>query len=163
MEFKKLGEENIDSYIAYLERAMEEEPDMMTAESVEEEGIRGRIKDPFYQNSVSLLAMEDGQVLGRIEYHFYGCLQDGYRMAYVDWVYVLKAHRHRGIARALFRAFEEECRANRIDHYFLIRSEEENADRFYRKFQNAELSSVPVLRKELGESCGKKIGICGGV
>ena len=76
MEFKKLGGENIDSYIAYLERAMEEEPDMMTAESVEEEGIRGRIKDPFYQNSVSLLAMEDGQVLGRIEYHFYGCLQD---------------------------------------------------------------------------------------
>ena len=28
------------------------------------------------------LAMENDQVLGRIEYHFYGCMQDGYRMAY---------------------------------------------------------------------------------
>lgn len=71
-------------------------------------------------------------------------------MAYVDWVYVLKAHRHRVIAQALFRAFEEECRANRIDQYFLIRSEEENANRFYGKFRNAELSYVSVLRKDLG-------------
>ncbi len=35
------------------------------------------------------LAMEDNQVMGRIEYHFYGCMQDGYRMSYVNWVYVL--------------------------------------------------------------------------
>mgnify|MGYP006913005378 CR=1 FL=1 len=50
-------------------------------EAVDREGLRRRVKDPFYQNTTSILAMENDQVLGRIEYHFYGCMQDGYRMA----------------------------------------------------------------------------------
>jgi len=52
-------------------------------EAVDREGLRRRVKDPFYQNTISILAMENDQVLGRIEYHFYGCMQDGYRMAFM--------------------------------------------------------------------------------
>ena len=70
-------------------------------EAVDREGLRRRVKDPFYQNTISILAMENDQVLGRIEYHFYGCMQDGYRMAYVDWVYVLPEARHKGVAQGL--------------------------------------------------------------
>lgn len=149
MEVHKLTQQNVDLYLACLRRAMAEEPNEMTAEEVDETGIRKRLEDPFFQNTVSLLAMENGEVIGRLEYHFYGCLQDGCKMAYVDWVYVLPEHRHKGAARQLFQAFEQACIASGIDQYYLIRSEEENADRFYHAFPDAELTREPLLRKFL--------------
>lgn len=148
-----LNSGNIELYLAYLREAFTEEPQEMTAEAIDEEGIRRRIQDPFYQNTKSILALEneDGaeRVVGRLEYHFYGCLQDGYRMAYVDWVYVLPKFRHRGIAQGLFRFFEGECCKHDIDQFYLIRSEKKEADRFYRAFAGASLSMEPFLRKEI--------------
>ena len=81
MYFGRLNEQNVEQYIDYLKLAMQQEPDMMTVEEIDEEGIRTRLRDSFYEKSTSILAMENNQVAGRIEYHFYGCIQDGYRMA----------------------------------------------------------------------------------
>lgn len=75
-------------------------------EQIDETGIKKWIRNPFNRNTKSIPAMDGGKVVGRIEYYFYGCLQDGYRMAYVDWVYVLPAYRHSGIAQQLFKEFE---------------------------------------------------------
>lgn len=94
MYFETLKEENIEQYLTYLKLAMEQEPDMMTAEKFDEEGIRARLKDPFYQKSTSILAMEDNQV---------------------------------------------------------IRATNENADRFYKKFENVQLDEEPMLRKIMRE------------
>lgn len=149
MEYRVLNEQTVDMYLAYLKKAHQEEPELMWTEAVDEAGIRQRVRDPFFRQTTSLLAVEDGQVLGRIEYHFYGCIQDGFRMAYVDWVYVRREHRHRGIAQGLFREFENRCRENHIDQYFLIRAENPGADRFYGAFEKAELGSSPTLRRDL--------------
>lgn len=149
MEFQVLGKDNVKQYIGYLKTAMAEEPEMMIAETVDEEGIMKRICDPFYSRTKSVLAIESGNVVGRIEYHFYGCMQDGYRMAYVDWVYVLPKYRHKGIAQGLFGEFEKDCRANGIDQYYLIRATNPDADRFYHSFEGAALSEMPLLRKDL--------------
>ncbi|MCM1542712.1 MAG: GNAT family N-acetyltransferase [Blautia sp.] len=149
MIFEFLNPENADRYIAYLKRAMSEEPEKMTAESLDEDGIRNRLDDPFYRHTKSILAMEDGLVIGRIEYHFYGCMQDGYRMAYVDWVYVLREYRHRGVAQQLFRELERDCAENHIFQYYLIRAADKEADSFYKRFRDAELSCEPFLRKYL--------------
>lgn len=149
MVFERLTEDNVEDYIAYLRIAMQEEPDKMTAEEVDAEGIKARVSDPFYTAAASILARENGKIVGRIEYHFYGCMQDGYRMAYVDWVYVLRAYRHRGIAQKLFAAFETDCIRNRIDQYYLIRAANQEADRFYQSFEDAGLEEAPLLRKYL--------------
>lgn len=149
MLFERLNQSNAEEYIAYLKAAMKEEPDKMTAAAVDEQGIKNRISDPFFARTTSVLAKEDGKVVGRIEYHFYGCMQDGYRMAYVDWVYVLKAYRHRGIAQMLFAEFEKDCLQNNIDQYYLIRATNEEANRFYGNFERVELDDAPVLRKYL--------------
>ena len=146
-----LHKENVSQYIAYLHKALSEEPDMLWIEHVDEAGIWERIRDPFYQNTKSLLAFDGENVVGRIEYHFYGCLQDGYRMAYVDWVYVLPSYRHSGIAQQLFKEFEKDCAANRINQYYLIRATNPSADKFYHSFENAELEDEPVLRKTMNE------------
>ena len=70
MIFKRLDETNIEKYIAYFEHALAEEPEMMHVETADREGLRRRVKDPFYQNTTSILAMENDQVLGRIELKF---------------------------------------------------------------------------------------------
>ncbi|MCM1536847.1 MAG: GNAT family N-acetyltransferase [bacterium] len=150
MTFEILNAQNVEDYLAYLKIAMSEEPEKMTAETVDEQGIRDRISDSFFNRTTSILAREDGNVVGRIEYHFYGCMQDGYRMAYVDWVYVLKSYRRRGIARRLFAELEKDCVKHHIDQYYLIRATNEEADRFYKKFEHAERSEAPILRNYLG-------------
>ena len=151
MIFEILNNENVEDYIAYLKIAMSEEPDMMTAEKVDEQGIKSRVSDPFFNRTTSILAKEDGMVVGRIEYHFYGCIQNGYRMAYVDWVYVLKAYRHKGIAQKLFVEFEKDCVQNNINQYYLIRAINEEANRFYEHFEDVQLEKTPLLRKYLKE------------
>ncbi len=70
-------------------------------------------------------------------------------MAYVDWVYVLPEYRHKGIAQSLFKALENDCIDNEINQYYLIRSINTEADRFYHSFEAASLSEAPILRKEL--------------
>lgn len=149
MRFEILNRDNIEDYIAYLKIAMKEEPDRMTAEKVDEEGIKSRILDPFFNRTTSILAKENGMVVGRIEYHFYGCMQDGARMAYIDWVYVLKSYRHRGIAQMLFKEVERDCMRNNIDQYYLIRATNEEANRFYGSFKEVERNDVPILRRYL--------------
>lgn len=151
MIFEILNNDNVEDYIAYLKIAMSEEPDMMTAEKVDEQGIKSRISDPFFNRTTSILAKENGMVVGRIEYHFYGCMQNGYRMAYVDWVYVLKAYRHKGIAQKLFVEFERDCVQNNINQYYLIRATNEEANRFYEHFEDVQLEETPFLRKYLKE------------
>ena len=152
MIFEFLNPENIDGYIAYLKKAMSEEPELMTADFVDESGIRERLRDPFYQHTKSILAIDNNLVVGRIEYHFYGCMQNGYRMAYVDWVFVLRDYRHRGIAQQLFKELERDCAENHIFQYYLIRVTNENADSFYRHFQDVKLNCEPFLRKFLIQS-----------
>lgn len=149
MKFELLSPSNVELYIRYLEMALLEEADMMLVERIDETAIKERLYDPFYQSKKSILAVEDNKVVGRIEYHFYGCLQDGYRMAYVDWVYVLKTHRHNGVAQDLFHEFEKDCHDNHINQYYLIRATNDNAERFYKSFEGAELSEQPILRKTI--------------
>lgn len=149
LRIEKLGESNVEQYLRYLHEAMALEPQMMTAEAVDEEDIRAQVRDAFYEKTTSLLAIEGDEVVGRIEYHFYGCLQDGYRMAYVDWVYVLPKARHKGVAQALFRKMQEDCERNGINQYYLIRATNPEADRFYHAFEGAELQEVPLLRRYL--------------
>ena len=134
MYFERLNEQNVEQYIDYLKLAMQQEPDMMTVEEIDEEGIRTRLRDSFYEKSTSILAMENNQVVGRIEYH------------------VLPEYRHSGIARKLFAEFEKDCEKHEIHQYYLIRATNENADRFYKKFEGVQLDEEPMLRKILKDN-----------
>lgn len=146
MVFEVLSNENVSEFIDYLKMAMIEEPDVLMSYVIDEDGIKSRVSNSFF-NSINILAKDDDKIVGRIEYHFYGCIQDGYKMAYVDWVYVLKSYRHQGIAQKLFKEFERDCIKNNINEYFLICAENEEADRFYKHFDNVELHNSPILRK----------------
>lgn len=149
MKYEFLCNDNVDKYIEYLQKALAEDPEQMWIEDVNVVEIAKRINDPFYQRTKSILAIKDGRVVGRIEYHFYGCVQDGFRMAYVDYVYVLKDYRKQGIAKSLFQQFETDCKKNAINQYFLIRATSEYANHFYGSFKGAQISEEPLLRKDI--------------
>ena len=151
MKFEKLTLKNVDAYIKYLKIAIQEEPEEMTTDIIDEDKIKRNLEDPFYKHSTSILAILDDKVVGRIEYHFYGCIQNGYRMAYVDWVYVLPQFRHGGVAQALFKEFEKECVVNNINQYYLIRATNDNANHFYGHFENVTLDEEPMLRKYINQ------------
>ena len=47
MRVEKLNPDNAERYLKYLRVAFAEEPEQMTAEQVDEEGILKRVSDPF--------------------------------------------------------------------------------------------------------------------
>lgn len=149
LKFEFLNYSNVDLYIDYLKIAISEEPDLMFCDVADEEGIRERVLDDFYNNTKSILAISDDKVVGRFEYHFYGCLQDGFRMCYIDWLYVLRDYRRKSIAKALFLELERECEKKSINQYYLLCATNEYADGFYKSFENVEIKDFPVLRKNL--------------
>ena len=149
MRFELLTSKNVGLYLEYLKQALLEDPEQMWINQIEEDKIINRLNDNFYQNTKSYLAIMNNKVVGRIEYHFYGCIQDGFKMAYVDWVYVLKEYRNKGIAKSLFSVFEQDCKDNGINQYFLIRATSESANHFYNSFKEVELEESLTLRKNL--------------
>ncbi|EHR31841.1 hypothetical protein HMPREF9709_01797 [Helcococcus kunzii ATCC 51366] len=122
---------------------------MMTTDFVSKEAIISAISSDSNDISKSILVFEDGKVIGRIEYHFYICIQDLYKTAYVNWLYVLSDYRHKGIAQKLFKEFEKICIENNVNQYFLIRANNSNAESFYNSFINSDTSKEDVLRKTL--------------
>ena len=50
MYFGRLNEQNVEQYIDYLKLAMQQEPDMMTVEEIDEEGIRTRLRIHFMKS-----------------------------------------------------------------------------------------------------------------
>ncbi|MCR8968763.1 GNAT family N-acetyltransferase [Facklamia sp. 7083-14-GEN3] len=149
MEIRELSKENVKDFIIYLKQALAIEPDMMTTDHIDEEAITKAVYNKPNELSRSLLAYEDGQIVGRLEFHSYLCIQDSYRMAYVNWVYTLPAYRHRGVAQSLFKAFETICLQEEINQYFLIQAENQSASRFYKAFEQASSHKEMILRKTL--------------
>lgn len=149
VKFEFLNNFNVDKYLSYLKIAFSQEPDFMFCDVIDEKSIRERVLDDFYKNTKSILAIVDDKVVGRIEYHFYGCLQNGFRMCYIDWVYVLKEYRKKGIAKKLFLELEKDCKINLINQYYLLCGTNDYANGFYSNFKDVEIETFSVLRKYL--------------
>ena len=150
LRYKKLNKNNISDYVEYAKKVIAAEPFLSEVECTDEQVVLKIMNDKFFKKSNNILAYRGENVVGRIEYHFYGCLGCGVeRMAYVSWVCTLKEARHSGVARGLFKQFEKECRKHGIDQYYLIAAENDEAKSFYGAFKNAEIKLQPILRKDI--------------
>lgn len=108
-----------------------------------------RLDAEIYRNVKCILAMIEDKVVGRIEYHYYGAFMDGYKMAYISYIYVLKEYRGNGIAKKLFSEAEIRMKKDGINQYYLICSDNEETSRFYEKFSNVQVHNNKVLRKNI--------------
>lgn len=143
--FEKLNKDNFNKYFDYLLLAIKLEPELMCSSDINKEELYERLDDELTKKSTSILAMCEDKVIGRIEYHFYSCFQDGYRICYVDWLYVLPENRNKGIAKKLFNEMTRDCVEHNIDEIRLIRAKNENANHFYESFKGVKMLEVPLF------------------
>ena len=149
MKIEKLTKDNVIDYIDYLHIALSMEPEMMTTDTVDEKNIIEALSNHSNELCQSLLAYHGNKVVGRLEYHFYTCLQDQYKMCYVDWVYTLPNYRRKGVAQRLFQKLERICLENNINQYFLIQADNPSATAFYQSFDEASSANHTILRKTI--------------
>lgn len=92
-----------------------------------------------FSDSLSLLAYLDGKVVGRIDCALLHSHFDGSVKAYLDWICVLKSHRHRGVAQALMTALRKALKDRGLDTLIGLIASNEEAQRFYRNLANAQI------------------------
>lgn len=152
MDILMLTELNLDKLVQFEKRARASEPDIFIHEFDEvkfKNETLNAIKNPLFSSARCLMCADArGDVVGRIDFSILSSFAFGGELrAYVDWVYVLKECRHRGIAQFLFEKMESVLTELSISEYFLITAENEDAQRFYGNMQNTKIGKQDVLTK----------------
>ena len=93
--------------------------------------------DPAFAGSLSLLAYEDDRVVGRIDSTMICSHFDGSTKAYLDWICVLKSHRHKGVAQQLMQTLRTELKRRGANTLIGLIAANADAQRFYRNMENA--------------------------
>ena len=99
--------------------------------------VSASFSNPAFENSISLLAYEDGAVVGRIDSTMICSHFDGSVKAYLDWICVLKSCRHHGVAQALMNALREALKERGVNTLIGLIAANEEAQRFYRALSGA--------------------------
>jgi len=138
MEIIPYTKERIGAVLDF-ERELRRQEDFWTW-AIDETYIRqveNSFRDPAFGNALSLLAWEEGRVLGRIDATLICSHFDGSVRAYLDWICVLKDQRHRGIAQALMRSLRRELKARGAETLVGLIAQNPEAQRFYRSLEGA--------------------------
>ena len=94
--------------------------------------VKASFENEAFQDSLSLLAYLDGQVVGRIDSALICSRFDGSVKAYLDWICVIKSYRHRGVAQALLAELRKTLKTRGVDTLIALTASNEEAQRFYR-------------------------------
>ena len=140
MEIKEYTKDRIPDVLQF-ERDLRAEEDFWGWEIDEKyiSDVTASFEDPAFSNSLSLLSYVDGKVVGRIDSTRICSRFDGSTKAYLDWICVIKSHRHAGIAQALMEALRRELKNQGVDTLIGLIASNEEAQRFYRSLPNAQI------------------------
>ena len=140
MEIKEYTKDRIPDVLQF-ERDLRAEEDFWGWEIDEKyiSDVTANFEDPAFANSLSLLAYMDGKVVGRIDSTRICSRFDGSIKAYLDWICVIKSHRHAGVAQALMGALRKKLKSQGVDTLIGLIASNEEAQRFYRSLPNAQI------------------------
>ncbi|MBQ8556902.1 MAG: GNAT family N-acetyltransferase [Clostridia bacterium] len=141
MDIQRFTRERIHDVLAFETALRAEEADWgWTIDDAYLESVRRSFDDPRFDHSLSLLAYVDGMVVGRVDSTLICSRFDGSVKAYLDWICVLKGHRHQGVAQALMQALRTELRSlYGIDTLIGLIAGNAEAQRFYRALPKANI------------------------
>ncbi len=140
MEVLDFTREMIPDVIDFERRLRVEEPFYnWDIDEAYQKRVEATFEDPRFANAISLLACENGKVVGRIDGTILASRFDGSVNGYLDWICVVKSSRHAGIAQALLA--ELRCRMRQAGAIQLIAlmAANEEAQRFYRAVEGASI------------------------
>lgn len=141
MKVSEFTIERLPDVLEFERRLREEEPffNWEIGEAYQQ-AVRASFADRRFDGCISLLAEdEEGNVVGRIDCSMIPSRFDGSIKAYLDWICVLKSARHRGVAQALLSALRERLRMRGIDTLVALIASNEEAQRFYRNIEGAQI------------------------
>ncbi|MTI49898.1 MAG: GNAT family N-acetyltransferase [Firmicutes bacterium] len=99
-------------------------------------------------NSKIIIAEHRGDIVGRCDISIQFSLYDFEKTGYVDWLYVLKEKREKGIGKKLLEGAEKYFKEIGVDRYYLFTAENEQAQSFYHK-QDFRFTKREVAEKKL--------------
>ncbi len=141
MEIKHYTKERIHDVIQF-EKELRREEDFWGWEIDEKycSDVENSFSDSRFNDSISLLAYEEGRVVGRIDSTLICSHFDGSVKAYLDWICVLKSFRHRGAAQALMKTLRQELKKRyQVDTLIGLIASNKEAQNFYRSLDNAKI------------------------
>lgn len=131
--------ERIDDVLAF-EHELRKQEDFWGWEidKAYEESVRKSFVDPLYKTSISFLAYVDSKVVGRIDASLIPSHFDGSVKAYLDWICVLKSHRHNGVAQALMEHLRKVLKEQyNVSVLIGLIASNKDAQSFYRNLPNS--------------------------
>lgn len=131
--------ERIDDVLAF-EHELRKQEDFWGWEIDEayEESVRKSFVNPLYKTSISFLAYVDNKVVGRIDASLISSHFDGSVKAYLDWICVLKSHRHNGVAQALMECLRKVLKEQyNVSVLIGLIASNKDAQSFYRNLPNS--------------------------
>ena len=140
MEIVPFEKQHIDAVMAFERELRRQEPDTYYWEPDDDyrRALEASFGDGKFQNAVSLLAVDGGRVVGRIDAVILAGRSDpACGSAYLDWICVLKSERHKGTARALLGALRTELEARGVTLLVALTAANDEAQRFYRAVEGA--------------------------
>ena len=125
------------------------EPDVFpkfNQEKFRENFINNDIKD-FKMNEV-ILCIDNGKIIGRIDLMVEKSFMDFKSIGYIDWVYVSKPYRNKGLAKKLFIEAKIYFDKLECDLYYLFVASNEQAKGFYKSI-DIEIENIERASKKL--------------
>ena len=153
MNVQMLSMENLDKLVEFEKNARLSEPDIFIgafdSENFKNETLTSLKNLHFASAKCLMCADTDGNIIGRLDFTILSSFAFGGDLrSYVDWVYVLKNHRHKGVARFMFSHLEEYLKSLGINEYFLITAENQEAQSFYNGIKDAHIQNQAILTKK---------------
>lgn len=139
--------ERIGDVLSFERELRRQEPDTYFMDAGESYRylLEHSFEDDRFTNAVSLLACEDGRVIGRADAVILAARSDAScATAYLDWICVLKEERHRGVAQLLLRELRRELKGWGVETLIAIMAHNPESLRFYNEVENASIHDEAV-------------------
>lgn len=147
MIIKEFTREDIPSVIAFEKELRRQEPDTYFWEPDEEYSrqLERSFADERFNTAVSLLAVKEGTVIGRIDASLISSRSDASCFsAYLDWICVLKSERHRQTAQRLLDALRNALKQRSVGLLIALMANNEEAQRFYHGVKDAAIHDTGI-------------------
>lgn len=140
MEIVDYTRELIPEVMDFERRLREEEPFYgWDIDDAYRKRVEASFDDPRFANAISLLARENGRVVGRIDGVILASRFDGSVNGYLDWICVIKSSRHAGTAQALLSELRRRMKQAGATKLIALMAANEEAQRFYRAVERASI------------------------
>ena len=142
---KEFTEQELPDVLDFEERLREEEDVWgWEIDDAYVKSVRESFHDRRFDNSLSLLAYEDGRVVGRIDTVLLPSHFDGSLKAYLDWICVVKSARHQGVGQALLAELKKRLKELGIVALIALTASNDEAQRFYKNIPDSEMHDVGI-------------------